>query len=58
MTTFGNQSKRSNLTAHLFELVKSLSEDEQRRLLRVLEARASKGKRKHEEMIKEFMEML
>jgi hypothetical protein len=33
MTTFENQSKQSNLTVRLFELIKSLSEDEQKRLL-------------------------
>jgi len=48
MTTSENQYKQSNLAARLFELMKSLSEDEQRILLRVLEKRLSKGKRKHE----------
>jgi hypothetical protein len=34
MTTFENQSKQSSLTVRLFELIKSLSADEQKRLLR------------------------
>lgn len=58
MTTSENQSKQSNLAARLFRLMKSLSEDEQRILLRVFEKRLSTGKRKQEEMIKELMEML
>jgi hypothetical protein len=48
MTTFENQSKQSSLTARLFELIKSLSEDEQKRLLQELEERLNRGKRKHE----------
>jgi hypothetical protein len=58
MAAFENLSQPFNLTVRLFELIQSLSEDEQRRLLRVLAGSLSKGKRKHEEMIKEFMEML
>lgn len=48
MTTFVNQSDQSNLTVRLFELIKSLSEDEQRNLLRELEEKLSRGKRGHE----------
>jgi hypothetical protein len=51
MTTFENLSRRSDLSRPLFKLIKGLSEDEQRRLLRVFEGRLSRGKRKHEEMI-------
>jgi len=43
-----NQSNRSNLTVRLFELIKGLSEDEQRSLLRELEEKLSRGKREHE----------
>jgi len=48
MTAFKNQSKQSSLTIRLFELIKNLSEDEQKRLLRELEKRLNKGKREHE----------
>ena len=48
MAAFMNQSNQSNLTARLFELIKSLSEDEQTNLLRELEEKISRGKRKHE----------
>lgn len=48
MATFMNQPNQSNLTARLFELIKSLSEDEQTSLLRELEEKISRGKRKHE----------
>jgi len=43
-----NQSNQSNLTVRLFELIKGLSEDEQRSLLRELEEKLSRGKREHE----------
>jgi hypothetical protein len=48
MTTFENQSKQSNLAARLFDLIKSLSEDEQRRLLREPEERLNRGNREYE----------
>lgn len=48
MATFENQSKQSSLTVRLFEIIKSLSEDEQKSLLRELEEKLSRGKRKHE----------
>jgi uncharacterized protein (TIGR02266 family) len=46
--TFMNQPKQSNLTVRLIELIKNLSEDEQTSLLRELEEKISRGKRKHE----------
>jgi uncharacterized protein (TIGR02266 family) len=46
MNASDNQPK-STLTARIYELVKCLSEDEKRRLLRVLEKRFAKGKREH-----------
>ncbi|MBW2309662.1 MAG: PilZ domain-containing protein [Deltaproteobacteria bacterium] len=48
MATFMNQSNQSDLTARLFDLIKTLSEDEKRNLLRELEEKISRGKRKHE----------
>jgi hypothetical protein len=48
MATFMNQSNQSDLTVRLFDLIKSLSEDEQISLLRELEEKISRGKRKHE----------
>lgn len=48
MTTSMDQSNQSSLTARLLELIKTLSEDEQTSLLRELEEKISRGKRKHE----------
>lgn len=48
MTTLENQSNQSSLTTRLFELIKNMSEDEQRILLKELEKKLSKGKRQHE----------
>jgi uncharacterized protein (TIGR02266 family) len=48
MTTFADQSKQSSLIDRLIELIKNLSEDEQRSLLRELEKRPTRGKREHE----------
>jgi Tfp pilus assembly protein PilZ len=47
MTTFIDQSNQSSLIARLFELIKGLSEHEQRSLLRKLEERLGTRKRKH-----------
>ena len=47
MTTFKAQSNESNITARLIELIKNMSEDEQHTLLKDLEERQFKGRRKH-----------
>ena len=47
MTTLETQSNESRITARLIELIKNMSEDEQRTLLKDLEERPFEGKRKH-----------
>jgi len=47
MTTLGIQSNESSITARLVELIKNMSEDEQRTLLKNLEERPFEGRRKH-----------
>ena len=47
MTTLGIQSNESSITARLVELIKNMSEDEQRTLLKDLEERLFEGRRKH-----------
>jgi len=48
MTNTGNQSKQASLFNRLIELIKSLPEEEQSRLLHQLEETYRKGKRKYE----------
>ena len=47
MTTFEIQSNESRITARLIELIKNMSEDEQRTLLKDLEEKPFEGRRKH-----------
>jgi len=47
MTTLEIQSNESRITARLIELIKNMSEDEQRTLLKDLEGRPFEGRRKH-----------
>lgn len=47
MTTLEIQSNESRITARLIELIKNMSEDEQRTLLKDLEERPFEGRRKH-----------
>jgi len=47
MTTLEIKSNESRITARLIELIKSMSEDEQRTLLKDLEERPFEGRRKH-----------
>ena len=47
MTTFEIQSNESSITARLIELIKNMSEDEQRTLLKDLEEKPFEGRRKH-----------
>jgi uncharacterized protein (TIGR02266 family) len=47
MTTLEIQSNESRITARLIELIKNMSEDEQRTLLKELEERPFEGRRKH-----------
>mgnify|MGYP001066964548 CR=1 FL=1 len=47
MTTAEIQSNESRIIARLIELIKNMSEDEQRTLLKDLEERPSEGRRKH-----------
>jgi len=47
MTTLEIQSNESSITARLIELIKNMSEDEQRTLLKDLEERPFEGRRKH-----------
>ena len=47
MTTFEIQSNESRTTARLIELIKNMSEDEQRTLLKDLEEKPFEGRRKH-----------
>jgi uncharacterized protein (TIGR02266 family) len=47
MTTLETQSNESRITARLIELIKNMSEDEQRTLLKDLEERPFEGRRKH-----------
>jgi len=47
MTTLEIQSNESRITARLVELIKNMSEDEQRTLLKDLEERTFEGRRKH-----------
>ncbi len=48
MTTFETQLNESKITARLIELIKDMSEEEQRALLKELEERLFEGKRKQE----------
>jgi len=48
MTAFGKQLNEWSVTARLFELIKRMCEDEQLALLKELEERLFKGRRKHE----------
>jgi len=48
MTTFETQLNKSKITTRLIELIKNMSEEEQRALLKELEERLFEGKRKHE----------
>ena len=47
MTTFEIQSNESSITDRLIELIKNMSEDEQRNLLKDLEEKPFAGRRKH-----------
>jgi Tfp pilus assembly protein PilZ len=47
MTTFEMQSNESSITARLIELIKNMSEDEKRALLKDLEEKPFEGRRKH-----------
>lgn len=47
MTTLGIQSNESRITARLIELIKNMSVDEQRTLLKDLEGKPFEGRRKH-----------
>ena len=47
MTSFEIQSNESSITARLIELIKNMSEDEQRTLLKDLEEKPFEGRRKH-----------
>lgn len=47
MTTLEIQSNESRITARLIELIKNMSEDEQRTLLKDLEEKPFEGRRKH-----------
>ena len=48
MTTSDKQSNESSVTARLFEVIKGMSEDEQLTLLKELEGRLFKWRRKHD----------